>query len=110
MYDSDTKEATSRKRKGWDGGEMELAHKCEKKFEPGEAAAVDLRQFHNTKVGEGYQAKHVFRQKTGIEKKVEIVDMSKKASQQDEKLKKYLQSKGIRDFRRLLGQILDSSK
>jgi len=106
----ETSKGTSRKRKGWDGAEMELAHKCENKFDSGEAAAVDLRQFHNTKVGEGYQAKHVIRQRTGKVKKVEILDMSQNTSQKDIKLKKYLQSDGIRDFRRLLEQILESNK
>ena len=110
-----------RKRKGWEGDEMELSHTREKLREGARedtAVAVDLKQFHNNKVGEGYQAKHVVRQRSGVPKStVEIVDMSSKASKpkskpekkQDERLAKHLRCNGVREFRRQLEEILKSS-
>jgi hypothetical protein len=64
---------------GWDGDDMELEHLKEtgRLLKDGRGlssqdqsqsasayAAVDLSKFRNTEVGQGYQAKHVIRQKT----------------------------------------------
>jgi hypothetical protein len=110
-----------RKRKGWQGDEMELDHQREKLREGSRndsVVAVDLKQFHNHKVGEGYQAKHVVRQKSGVtSSRVEIVDMSSKnrefktktEKKRDEKLSTYLRSNAMREFRRQLEEILNSS-
>jgi hypothetical protein len=63
---------------GWDGDNMELEHLREsgRLLKDGKGlplqgsqsssayAAVDLSKFRNTEVGQGYQAKHVIRQKT----------------------------------------------
>mmetsp|Transcript_25594 Transcript_25594/g.37813 ORF Transcript_25594/g.37813 Transcript_25594/m.37813 type:complete len:116 (-) Transcript_25594:7-354(-) len=115
MSDKDTEDFIPRKRKGWDGQDMEMSHKREKTHESNAVAAVDLNQFRNTEVGQGYQAKHVFRQKTGMENKTKVVDMSRGASQKkaslikDERLSKYLKCAGIREFRRQLEKIVNST-
>lgn len=57
---------------GWQGDSLELEHHRShhhhhhqrKNEEKAQAAAVDLSQFRNTVVGQGYQAKHVVRQRT----------------------------------------------
>jgi hypothetical protein len=54
-------------RGGWQGEEMELQHKQNQQQDSSTkdvSAAVDLKQFQNTEVGVGYQAKHVIRQRT----------------------------------------------
>ncbi|KAG7340046.1 hypothetical protein IV203_006450 [Nitzschia inconspicua] len=62
--------AARQKRKGWQGEELELEHRRQQMMKPPSgietitATAVDLNQFRNTEVGEGYQAKHVVRQRT----------------------------------------------
>ena len=121
MYDDDMiNSGVLRKRKGWQGDEMELDHQREKLREGPRndtVVAVDLKQFQNHKVGEGYQAKHVVRQKSGATNStVEIVDMSSnknpfktKEKKQDERLSKYLRSNAMREFRRQLEEILNSS-
>ena len=110
-----------RKRKGWQGDEMELDHQRENLREGPRndtVVAVDLKQFQNHKVGEGYQAKHVVRQKSGVtNSRVEIVNMSSKEREfksktekkRDEKLSTYLRSNAMREFRRQLEEILNSS-
>jgi hypothetical protein len=60
---------TSRHRGGWQGDEMEMEHQRSQFNNPNNnnnnaPTAVDLNQFRNTKVGEGYQARHVVRQRT----------------------------------------------
>mmetsp|Transcript_13495 Transcript_13495/g.20528 ORF Transcript_13495/g.20528 Transcript_13495/m.20528 type:complete len:116 (-) Transcript_13495:381-728(-) len=115
MSDGSREDFIQRKRKGWNGQDMEISHKLEKMHEPDTFAAIDLTQFRNTKVGEGYQAKHVFRQKTGMERRTRIVDMSgetsklKKKLSKENKMCKYLQSAGVREFRRQLDKILNST-
>ncbi|KAG7363929.1 hypothetical protein IV203_037131 [Nitzschia inconspicua] len=63
--------AARQKRKGWQGEELELEHRRQQMMakppsgtETTTVTAVDLNQFRNTEVGEGYQAKHVVRQRT----------------------------------------------
>jgi hypothetical protein len=54
-------------RGGWQGEEMELQHEQNQQQDSNTkdvSAAVDLKQFQNTEVGVGYQAKHVIRQRT----------------------------------------------
>jgi ribosomal protein S2 len=60
-------------RGGWQGDELELERSA---AEPDKAvfAAVDLDQFRNTQVGKGYQAKHVVRQRTREQNKMEIIN------------------------------------
>lgn len=59
-----------RHRGGWQGEEMEMEHQrlaSANNIKSNTHAAVDLNQFRNTIVGEGYQAKHVIRQRTAGE-------------------------------------------
>lgn len=116
-------EGVLRRRKGWGGEEMELSHVREKMRDSGstdDVVAVDLNQFRNTVVGEGYQAKHVVRQKSGVaQQQSKVVDMSsttskstrgggkkRKHSKKEERLAKYLRCAGVREFRRQLEELL----
>ena len=60
----------SRKRRRWKGEEMEMEHQLDSSSSRRDDnkksgfAAVDISQFHNSVVGEGYKAKHVVRQAT----------------------------------------------
>ena len=90
-----------------------------------EHAAVDLSQFRNTVVGKGYQAKHVVRQKQGAaQAKVTIIDKTKPSEKQkptptkkdksskkkvDPRVARYLQVAGLRQFRKELESIVQSS-
>jgi hypothetical protein len=122
---SDNEHITSkvlRKRKGWQGEELEMAHHREKFREStnegcstrSNPVAVDLKQFQNHKVGEGYQAKHFVRQRGVSDTEVKVIDMSLKTTQaertsssnSDDLLKRYLQCKGLREFRMQLDEIL----
>lgn len=98
-------------------------------------AAVDLNQFRNQEVGLGYQAKHVIRQKTHSDTMMEpstriVVDTTTKTKEEEEtnrtqkqkkkreakeeqdsptvRLDRYLQCKGMRQFRKELESILSS--
>ena len=66
-----------KRRRGWEGEEMELQRDDEPTAGLSAHAAVDLQQFRNTEVGKGYQAKHVVRQRTGMESQnaVKVQDM-----------------------------------
>mmetsp|Transcript_22168 Transcript_22168/g.28684 ORF Transcript_22168/g.28684 Transcript_22168/m.28684 type:complete len:163 (+) Transcript_22168:82-570(+) len=62
----------SNSKRGWEGQEMEMRHARDTWNNPKSAdadgvVAVDLEQFRNHQVGEGYQAKFVVRQRTGHE-------------------------------------------
>jgi hypothetical protein len=113
-----------RKRKGWEGEELEISHQRDEirtgnKQDKKVSTAVNLNQFHNVKVGEGYQAAHVVRQKTGTEK-VRVVDMSSSAAgggtpannnthterDTNNRLNRYLNCTGMREFRRQVEEIL----
>jgi hypothetical protein len=85
-------------------------------------AAVDLSQFRNEKVGEGYQAKHVIRQKEAAPSKASgIVDMSQRKKESKQKVnaaaendglkakESYLACRGMRDFIREVNKILENS-
>lgn len=90
-------------------------------------AAVDLNQFRNTVVGQGYQAQHVVRQKHGAST-VTIIDQTqpsasnskkpptkkskktkKKKQKLDPRVARYLQVAGLRQFRKELESIVQSS-
>jgi LPS O-antigen subunit length determinant protein (WzzB/FepE family) len=120
-------------RSGWKGDDLELQHQREvmnRDDGPSESAAVNLNQFRNEEVGEGYQAKHVIRQRSGQHSEIKIRDMSranenekdkkkskkrKKHSSTDaapetkedpkERVRKYLQCDGLLQFRRELEKI-----
>lgn len=111
-------------RRGWQGEEMEMNHQRES-FHAGKdkknvAAGVDIRQFQNHEVGEGYQAKHVVRQPSSNPSQsaaLKVRDMSggSKFGQQDkeEKLsdsgnRNYIQNSGLREFRKEIELILAS--
>jgi hypothetical protein len=116
--------ARKRSNKAWQGEEMELQHAVvSKRLLTSSAAAVDLNQFRNTEVGQGYQAKHVVRQRTGVvekadDKTVEAVQetTTRRAASSSEcdiaKSKKtvtkedLLANKGLRDFRKEIESIL----
>lgn len=110
-----------RKRKGWEGDEMELNHHKEKLREgtgDDTIVAVDLKQFHNHVVGEGYQARHVVRQRSAVtQSQIKTLDMShntiksksKPQKNKNDRLLKYLRCNGMREFRRQLEEILKSS-
>jgi hypothetical protein len=87
---SSSSSRVSRKR-GWAGDEMEMKHRMQQLSSTDSnqlaATAVDLSQFRNVEVGKGYQAKGVVRQRTfetsGMEQKLKVIDMSKKAVSSD---------------------------
>eukprot|EP00934_Nitzschia_sp_Nitz4_P002068 Nitzschia sp. Nitz4//scaffold119_size111653//20941//21306//NITZ4_004179-RA/size111653-processed-gene-0.5-mRNA-1//1//CDS//3329533803//2068//frame0 len=105
--------------RGWQGGEMEMDHQRNKELGfKGESAAVDLDQFRNYVVGEGYQAQHVVRQRGAPKpsnQPLSIQDMTggAKFSQNDASFstsdtgeRDYLQNAGIREFRKELEGLL----
>lgn len=114
------------RRGGWQGEEMELAHRPS--AEIASHAAVDLNQFRNTQIGQGYQAKHVVRQRSAHEKSTLAVKemvieknsskekKSKKRSAENDtseknnksQLQTYLQCEGLRKFRKELDSIESS--
>lgn len=135
--------SSSRKRKGgWSGEELEMQHqqdvfaaKNKNKHQHQKGAGTLLKdQFQNTEVGQGYQAKHVIRQKqhssattvATSSSNSNIIDMSggvdfnkasalqsnNKSNMPEESIldvKLYLKSKELRDFRKEIEKILSSS-
>lgn len=135
-YDSDDNDsqrpvALSRKR-GWGGEELEMNHTREqlRQGTSSDYAAVDLKQFHNTIVGVGYQAKGVVRQKYQLHEAVQVHDMradqnppkslSEPSKQEGvsshrklsklQRRERYIQCSGLREFRRQLEEILSSDR
>lgn len=110
----------SRKR-GWGGGDMEIQHQREssRKDKQKHVAAVEVGQFQNTVVGEGYQAKHVIRQPSKQATVAKLVDMTGGRTFHDDSKKSnlksrfdkstYIESKGLRDFRKEIERILSGS-
>ena len=130
----------NKRQRGWQGSEMELEHQREilnskeSGREIAKSAAVDISQFQNFEVGQGYQAKHVVRQKGGAMgttaaggggdtgQKVTVASMptkpedyasetrkKKKSKQEDDRsLESYLQCSGLREFRKEIEKILAS--
>lgn len=85
--------------KGWQGEEMELEHarqQMQDPHKPSATTAVDLSQFRNEEIGQGYQAKFVVRQRQADDPAaVPIRDMtgekeeeSKKSSRKKSKRKR----------------------
>jgi hypothetical protein len=115
----------TKRRRGWEGEEMEMVHQREAfREDKGKAsAAVDISQFQNHEVGKGYQAKHVVRQKTGEAPSVKTKDMSggnngvadskakapKRSSNEISEIRaSYMKSAGLREFRKEIEKILSS--
>lgn len=110
-----------RSRGGWQGEELEMEHQrdASRTGKSKNVAAVQVKQFQNHVVGEGYQARHVIRQKTGNSEAEKILDMTggskKEAAVNDTKpaskynQNTYIQCKGLRDFRREIENILNSA-
>jgi len=81
-------------------------------------AAVNLQQFQNHVVGQGYQAKHVIRQKSAVAGGISIQDMTKKPSEKkkadidsydtSQTGESYLNHAGLRAFRKEIENILSS--
>lgn len=112
-------------KKGWAGEELEIEHRNQHADDEDDYAAVNIKQFQNTQVGVGYQARGVIRQKTASETQQDVRDMSasKTQSQVGKKqpetkvvgnssmrkdLDEYLSCDGIREFRKEIEQLLTS--
>jgi hypothetical protein len=110
------------RRRGWQGEELEMAHQATRTDEHHQTvAAVDIRQFQNTVVGEGYQARHVVRQPSASSPAAKTKDMTGGADMKETKKSttldaykytggnKYIENAGLRQFRREIEDILSSS-
>lgn len=109
----------SSRRKGWQGEELEMQHQREaaRSEKQKVSAAVDIKQFQNTVVGEGYQAKHVIRQPSTSNSAANVRDMTGgKFAESTNETKpltttdraEYIKNSGLRDFRREIETILSS--
>ena len=82
-----------RSRSRWEGEQLEIEHQRQElqrqESKEKHHAAVDLQQFRNVKVGEGYQAKHVVRQ-AGVasSSQVSVKDMSSRDTRSDHNRKR----------------------
>lgn len=117
------------KKRGWAGEELEMEHRND--HAPKEDyAAVNIKQFQNTEVGTGYQARGVVRQKTSGATQSNVRDMTAKSAPADsaaerkrledtkattgtankrKKLDEYMKCEGIREFRKEIEQLLASA-
>jgi len=108
--------------RGWQGEQLEMDHQLEvvRSGKQSAAAAVDIRQFQNTVVGEGYQAKHVVRQRSAQPTSdLKIQDMTGGTSFRNDKeqnllksdtgARNYIENEGLREFRKEIESILSSS-
>ena len=121
--------AISNKRRGWDGDHLEL-NREQPTEDLASHVAVNLAQFRNEQIGVGYQAKHVIRQRHVPDTSVVIDDRTRDkptnitthAKRNHDELKKgdtkpkpvtriqkYLECKGLRQFRKELASIESSS-
>jgi hypothetical protein len=125
--------AVRQKRKGWQGEELELQHDREKMAQSqgtsttraaATTAAVDLNQFRNVEVGQGYQAKHVVRQRTVVSSSTAVTAPVGLTVKQDDKggdefifstaasstpsKEQFLHNSGLREFRKEIEKILNS--
>jgi hypothetical protein len=122
-------QASFKRQRGWQGEHLELNHSADACSAKEAVVAVDLNQFRNTVVGQGYQAKHVIRQKgltsapvskVTIDKGDDAVENKKqrKSTEYDSrqtnsvdqakgksKLQAYLKCEGLRKFRKELAKI-----
>ena len=99
---------------------MEIEHQQQDsingKLKDGVAAAVDIRQFQNNVVGEGYQARHVVRQPSARSSKpMKVQDMTggaqffpddRATELIDTGTRSYLENEGLRSFRKEIEKIL----
>mmetsp|Transcript_6000 Transcript_6000/g.11151 ORF Transcript_6000/g.11151 Transcript_6000/m.11151 type:complete len:142 (+) Transcript_6000:278-703(+) len=113
----------NKRRRGWQGEEMELEHQQGDISRTNVAAAVDLSQFQNTEVGVGYQARHVVRQRTAETAHPPLSSGERKAKKQKHTTSaassgnggvvagkdEFLQNCGLRAFRREIETILSST-
>ena len=118
-------------KRGWAGEEIEMDHHQRGTSKSG-FAAVDIKQFQNTEVGTGYQARGVIRQKTAVadqsaavrdmitrirNKPVDDVDSAERKRPREaepkeakrQRLEKYMSCDGLREFRKEIEQLLASS-
>ena len=107
-------------RRGWKGDELEMNHQKEV-FRSGKGdsvVAVDIRQFQNTVVGEGYQARHVVRQPSANpQTAMNVRDMTRNSSghqpaekqkRKDDGKRNYIENDGLREFRKEIELILST--
>lgn len=120
----------SNKRRGWDGNHMELQREQPTAENLASHVAVNLEQFRNEKIGVGYQAKHVIRQRSVPDTSVVINNMTKDATSNIQvlakrkhekinnadrepkpiaRLQKYLKCENLRKFRKELASMESSS-
>ena len=106
-------------KRGWQGSSMELEHQQDssRNKKRKNVAAMDVKQFHNTEVGEGYQARHVVRQPSKRDDKETVVDMTggkdfktEKQLPKTKRFEKLIECKGLREFRKEIEKILSSAK
>ena len=110
-------------RRGWQGEELEIDHQRESiqsgKSKEAVTVAVDIGQFQNHVVGEGYQAKHVVRQPSAKPRgaRLQVKDMTGGAKFSDDNRepektdngdRSYIQNAGLRAFRKEIESILAS--
>lgn len=115
----------SSKRRGWAGEGLELQHQREHEGKNDDYTAVDIRQFQNTVVGSGYQARGVIRQKTASdgttvrdltrsntddkEKPIQRQSDTHSRETRCQKVERYISCEGIREFRKEIEQLIKSS-
>ena len=126
--DAPTGSKVGKRRRGWQGEEMEMNHQRQaiREGKNKTVAAVDISQFQNHEVGQGYKAKHVVRQRTGEagedRSSLKVLDMSRgkdsittrkrdKCDLRDinEVRASFIQSPGLRKFRREIESILEQT-
>lgn len=112
-------------KKGW-GEELEMQHhRNEQNKTKVHYAAVNIKQFQNTEVGAGYQARGVVRQKTAGGDAETVRDLTAAQAQQQKPTRpqaeskdagnkqkgadEYLKCDGIRNFRKEIEQLLSSA-
>lgn len=69
---------------------------------------VDLEQFYNTRVGSGYQAKGVIRQKTAHDSKIQIIDRSQRAKDGESHVARSVINEKVSDGKMRLGDEEDN--
>lgn len=123
-------------KKGWAGEELEMEHRMEHNPDK-DFAVVNIKQFQNTEVGTGYQARGVVRQKTTTAASHQKLVLSvrhlpsktvqqgtsadgkpadsrhpkdtKQKGNKRKRLDDYMSCNGIREFRKEIEQLLESA-
>ena len=97
---------TSKAKKGWAGGEMEMSHHREQlrstdHVSKTQYGTVDLGQLQNKEVGHGYQARGVVRQRNGQERSgMKIVDMTKNTHEKEDDINSGISTSSSKEKRR----------